>query len=532
MCPQNGYLCSKILRHMSALRYPIGMQSFGKIRQGGFVYVDKTRHVYELAHGGSCYFLSRPRRFGKSLLLSTLKAYFLGQRELFEGLAIADMEEEWERHPVFHLDLANHNFKQAGELGLAIEAFLAKAEVAYGKDEHEATFGDRFRGVLQRANARSGGKGCVVLVDEYDKPILDLLGHPLEEVHRDILKGLYSTFKSADDSLRFVMLAGVSRFGKLSVFSGLNNLKDISLLPQYADICGISEQELQTVFAPSIRELAAANAITYEQACAQLRGKYDGYHFAVGSVGVYNPFSLLNAFCDHVLGDYWFETATPSSLIQLLKRTHCDLGRLAHEEQQAGTLSSMDLYEENPVPMLYQSGYLTIKGYDSRFGRYRLGFPNEEVEHGFIRQLLPAFLPQRRNAPFDLPQFVHDVETGNPEQFMQRLQAFFANVDHKVVGDMELYFQNALFLVFTLLGFYTQVERHTSHGSIDILLLTPGHIYIIECKLDKTAEVALRQINERGYAAPFAADSRPLHKIGVNFSSQTRGIDDYIIEDN
>ena len=510
--------------------YPIGIQTFGEIRRGGYVYVDKTRHVYGLTHTGKYYFLSRPRRFGKSLLISTLDAYFSGRRELFEGLAIAALEQEWTVYPVLHLDLNQSDYRREDSLEEVLNNTLCHWENRYGTKPSETTPALRFQGVVQRACEQTGHQ-VVVLVDEYDKPLLStMLDVPLQAHYRAQLKAFYGVLKSQDPYIRFALLTGVTKFSKVSIFSDLNNLKDISLLPQYADLCGITEEEIHHYFEPQLHRLAQVQGMTYEEALDMLRQMYDGYHFGPNAVGVYNPFSLLNALQDSDYGSYWFETGTPTFLVDLLQQTDYDLERLTHEEVIATALGDVSNFRTNPIPMFYQSGYLTIHDYDEEFNSYTLGFPNREVERAFIHFLLPRYLPAlETQGATNLNGFVRDVCRGDPEMFMQRLQAFYAGADYQIIGDREKYFHNTLFLLFHLLGFYTQVERHTSRGSIDLVVQTKDYIYLIECKLDKSAREALQQIEDKQYAAPFATDPRRLFKIGLNFSSETRCISEYAI---
>lgn len=512
------------------MKYPIGIQDFVKLRQGGFAYVDKTKFVYKLADEGSYYFLSRPRRFGKSLFLSTLEAYFLGRKELFEGLAIYDMEKEWKSHPIFYIDLNTANFRDENSLYEVLNSHVSVWEEKYGAREYETTLALRFKGVIARA-AEKEGCGVVILIDEYDKPILQTLrNQELQEKHRSLLKSFYSVLKTQDRYIRFAFITGVTKFGKVSVFSDLNNLMDISMDQRYISICGMTQNELLYNFREGIEQLGEAYGDTEEETLNKLKIRYDGYHFEENTVGIYNPFSVLNTLAKLRYKDYWFETGTPTFLVDLLKMHNYRLLDITREKVSGDVINSIDSMSTNPIPVIYQSGYLTIKGYDERFKKYRLGFPNKEVEEGFLNFLLPLYTSAGNNSPFMVDEFVQDVESGNPERFMQRMKAFFADTSYQVVGNAELYFQNAMYLVFKIMGFYTQVERPTSDGRIDAVIQTPDYIYIIECKLDRTAEEALRQINDSNYAAPFAMDKRRIYKIGVNFSSQTRGVEQWVIE--
>ena len=512
------------------MKYPIGIQDFEKLRTNGYSYVDKSRFVYKLATEGEYYFLSRPRRFGKSLFLSTLEAYFQGKKELFEGLAIYDLETDWKKYPIFHIDLNTANFREKDSLYTVLNDYLTTWECKYGTRESEATLALRFKGVIARA-AEKEGCGVVILIDEYDKPILQTLRDPeLQAEHRAQLKAFYSVLKTQDRYIKFAFLTGVTKFGKVSVFSDLNNLTDISMDHRYISICGMTEEELLTNFKEGISELAEANGDTEEATIAKLKARYDGYHFEENTVGIYNPFSILNTLSRLRYKNYWFETGTPTFLVDLLKMHNYRLPDMTKERVSDDVINSVDSLSTNPIPVIYQSGYLTIKGYDERFKKYLLGFPNREVEEGFLNFLLPLYTSAGNNSPFLVDEFVQDVESGNPERFMQRMKAFFADTSYQVVGNAELYFQNAMYLVFKIMGFYTQVERPTSDGRIDAIIQTPNYIYVIECKLDRTADEAIKQIENNGYAEPFLMDKRKLYKIGVSFSSETRGVAEYKIK--
>lgn len=512
------------------MKYPIGIQDFEKLRTNGYSYVDKSRFVYKLATEGEYYFLSRPRRFGKSLFLSTLEAYFQGKKELFEGLAIYDLETEWKKYPIFHIDLNTANFREKDSLYTVLNDYLTTWESKYGTRESEATLALRFKGVIARA-AEKEGCGVVILIDEYDKPILQTLRDPeLQAEHRAQLKAFYSVLKTQDRYIKFAFLTGVTKFGKVSVFSDLNNLMDISMDHRYISICGMTEKELLTNFKEGINELAEANGDTEEATIAKLKARYDGYHFEENTIGIYNPFSVLNTLSRLRYKDYWFETGTPTFLVDLLKMHNYRLPDMTKERVSDDVINSVDSLSTNPIPVIYQSGYLTIKGYNERFKKYLLGFPNKEVEEGFLNFLLPLYTSAGNNSPFLVDEFVQDVESGNPERFMQRMKAFFADTSYQVVGNAELYFQNAMYLVFKIMGFYTQVERPTSDGRIDAIIQTPNYIYVIECKLDRTADEAIKQIENNGYAEPFLMDKRKLYKIGVSFSSETRGVAEYKIK--
>lgn len=513
-------------------KYPVGIQNFEDLRKEGYCYVDKTELMYQLVQSGKYYFLSRPRRFGKSLLLSTIQAYFEGKKELFRGLAIEQLEQEWNIYPILHLDLNAQKYDTPESLYSMLNDALCNWESQYETRSSETTHSLRFQGVIQRA-AEKYGQQVVVLIDEYDKPMLQAIGNEaLQTEYRNTLKAFYGVLKSCDKYLRFAMLTGVTKFSKVSVFSDLNNLMDISLSSRFASICGITEQELHQYFKEDIRLLGESQGMSPEDTAQELKQWYDGYHFSDRSEDIYNPFSLLNTFAQRQFGSYWFETGTPTFLVELLKHYHYDLNRLTQEMAMADSLNGMDSMEENPVPILYQSGYLTIKDFDREFRYYTLGFPNKEVEEGFTKFLLPHYAHlSSGNSAFELSRFVQEVRGGQTDAFMKRLQSFFADCPYELARDLERHYQNVLFIVFKLLGFYTQTEYHTSEGRIDLVVQTTDYIYLMEFKLEGTAEEALRQINEKHYALPFASDPRKLFKIGVNFSNAIRGIEKWLIEE-
>ena len=402
---------------MSNKIYPIGIQNFEKIRKDGYFYIDKTAWVYQLAKTGSYYFLNRPRRFGKSLLISTLEAYFQGKKELFKGLAIEKLEKDWTEHPILHLDLNIERYDTPESLGNILEKNLSEWEKLYGADVSERTYSLRFAGIIKRACEQTGQR-VVILVDEYDKPMLQAIGNgELQKEYRNTLKPFYGVLKTMDGYIQFAMLTGVTKFGKVSVFSDLNNLIDISMDARYVALCGITGKEIQDNFEEDLHELAEAQKMTYEEAKAELKACYDGYHFVEDSEGIYNPFSLLNTFFKMKFGSYWFETGTPTYLVELLRRYHYDLERMANEETNSDVLNSI-YGDEQPIPVIFQSGYLTIKGYDKRFDLYRLGFPNKEVEEGFIKFLMPFYTRFNKiEVPFEIQQFTVKSKWGNRMPF-------------------------------------------------------------------------------------------------------------------
>ncbi len=511
-------------------KLPSGIQDFEGLINDGYRYVDKTEHIYNLTNNGKYFFLSRPRRFGKSLFLSTLKAFFLGKRELFEGLAITRHEDiTWEKHPVLYVDLNVENYKKLDVLTSRLNLVLCNWEKIYGKDENEVSLGARFEGVIRRACEQTGLK-AVILVDEYDKPLLEAIGNTeLQVAFRDTLRGFYSALKSMDAYIEFAMMTGVTKFGKLNVFSGLNNLTDISMDGRFADICGITEKEILDNFEDKIKAMAEANDMSYDECVEQLRETYDGYLFHPKGIKVYNPYSLLNALASNEFGKYWFDSGTPTFLVKLLQNCDYRLEKLSKEVVTADIISAIDT--DNPIPVIYQSGYLTIKDYDKRFKKYTLGFPNHEVEEGFMNALIPSYLQKKHsNNTFDISQFVLDVEAGETDQFIDRLRSLFADTPYELVKDLENHYQNILWLLFKLMGFYTHAEYHTSRGRIDLLVKTPLYIYVMEFKLDGTAEEAMAQINSKEYSLPFTVENQTVVKIGMNFSKETRNIEKWVIE--
>ncbi len=506
--------------------YPIGIQNFEDIRRNGYVYVDKTALVHKLATTGKYYFLSRPRRFGKSLLLSTMDAYFQGKKDLFDGLAIASLEKDWTEYPVLHFDLGGANYSDSESLKDKLQKQLDAMESRFGIVNQYKTNPIRFDNIIERA-CNQTGRQVVILIDEYDKPIIDNLTRPeLQGKFRDELQGFYSVMKAKDEYIRFGFLTGVTKIGKMSVFSGLNNLKDISMDSRYVDICGVSETDLSTYFQESVNGLAEANGLSKEECRQKLALMYDGYHFCEDSVGVYNPFSLLNTFDGLRFKEYWFETGTPSFLIKIMRETSYDVTRLSDQEADSALLTDINSAFLNPVPLLYQSGYLTIKDYEPDLRIYHLGFPNLEVRHGFLNFLMPYYTQTNADSPTVLiARMTRDIRSGNPESLMERLDALFARTSYQIQGDCEKDFQYAMYIIFELMGEYVEVERTTSNGRIDVLIQAKEYIYIIEIKINSTAEEALAQIEEKGYARPFADDGRKIFKIGVNFSTADRRID-------
>ncbi|MGM9785674.1 MAG: AAA family ATPase, partial [Candidatus Cryptobacteroides sp.] len=439
-------------------------------------------------------------------------------------------EKDWVEYPVLHLDLNTEKYDSLEVLMNKLSASIDSWEGKYGRNESEKSLPMRFEGIIRRAKEKTG-RNVVILVDEYDKPMLQAIGNEeLQKAYRDTLKSFYGALKSMDACIRFALLTGVTKFGKVSVFSDLNNLNDISMDHRYYDLCGISEEELHRYFNAEIQGLAQANNQTFEQACEQLRVDYDGYHFTYDTPGMYNPFSILSTLSKQRYGSYWFETGTPTFLVELLQKADYNLEGMAHVEADSDMLGSI-FNDDNPIPVIYQSGYLTIKDYDSRFGIYKLGFPNREVEDGFMKYLLRYYTANKNtNSAFEISKFVKDIESGNAEGFMQRLQSFFAGAKFdQIAKDTENWFQNVVFIVTTLCGLYIEAEHQTSNGRIDLVLKTDKFIYVMELKYDGTAEEALQQIDDKGYTLPWQSDGRTVIKVGANFSSSLRRLDGWIV---
>lgn len=510
---------------------PLGIQNFGKLREGNYLYVDKTALMYRIVTSGSYYFLSRPRRFGKSLLLSTMHAYFDGKKELFEGLAVSKLEKEWKKYPVLHLDLNTGKYDTPEALDFKLDMALMEWESTYQTEYVGKTLSGRFESIIKRACEKTGER-VVILVDEYDKPMLQAIGDDeLQSYYRNTLKAFYGALKSMDGYIKLGFLTGVTKFGKVSVFSDLNNLTDISMDNRYYDVCGINGQELQRDFAPYIKRLAQRENLSIDDTDAQLQRLYDGYHFTYDTPGMYNPYSLLNTFDKCSFGSYWFETGTPSYLVELLKQHDYNLEKMSDIETTEEALGSIDIISSDPIPVIYQSGYLTIKGYDKEFKIYTLGFPNEEVEAGFLKYLVPFYTKYTKSeSPFQIQQFVKEVRVGDIDGFLLRLQSFFSDTPYELIKDLENHYQNVLFIINKLMGFYVKAEYHTSRGRIDMVLQTPKYIYVMEFKLDGTAEEALLQINSKNYSLPFEADDRKVIKIGLNFDNEARNIEKWVVE--
>ena len=530
-------------------KLPLGVQSFEKLRRDGYLYIDKTSFLWRLVQVSSPYFLSRPRRFGKSLFLSTLAAYFRGQKELFKDLYLEKAEEEqasqegreaWQEYPVLYLDFNTENYNAENSMHTILHTHLVQWEKQYGADASEQTFSSRFKGIIQRAYQQTG-KQVVILVDEYDKPLLQTMGvnEALNEKYRNELKAFYSVIKTCDEYIRFAFLTGVTKFSKISIFSDLNNLRDISMEKQYAGLCGITQTELETNFQPDIQALADEQDLTYQEALAALKQWYDGYLFHPAGEGMYNPFSLLSAFVKKEIKSYWFSTGTPTFLVNFLKEAHYyipDLdGKVELDEEGLQTYRAV---AQDALPILFQAGYLTIKKYISDLRLYQLGFPNNEVRYGFLHNLLPAY----SDVPFGqtgvwVGRFVQDIRNGKVDEFMERMQVIIASIPYdnfpkEKLKLREQNYQTAVYLVFALMGQFVQTEVHCATGRADAVVSTADAVYIFEFKLsgNGSAEDALNQIKKNNYAERYKADSKKIVLIGSSFDEDARTIKDWQTE--
>ena len=520
---------------------PIGIQDFEYLRKNNYIYIDKTNFIYKLTRMGKPYFLSRPRRFGKSLFLSTLEAYFLGKKELFKGLAIekyeAENPEPWTEYPVLKFSLASGEFTKEEGLRVRLEASLFDFETKYKINKYSDELPVRFAYDLQYAFQKTG-RGVVVLVDEYDNPLLKNINinKEQEEANRALYKGFFAVLKDCDAYLRFVFFTGVTKFSKVSIFSDLNQLKDISLDRNYDAICGITQEELEQNFVPEIEAMAAENDFTKEECLAELKRMYDGYHFCMNCPDIYNPFSLLNAFSENDFGSYWFASGTPTFLINKLKDINFD-------PRKFDTLIKIDEAEISnyrpdnldPIPLFYQSGYLTIKESNKKQRSYKLGFPNDEVKYGFLKSLAPSYLKiEDKPAPFNITLLDDAVEEGNTDAIRDWFKALFALLPYPTSGDLDIVteqsFQNVIYISLIVLGKYCRTEVHSAKGRADCIVETDDYVYIFEFKRDGSAKDALAQIDEQGYATPYSADKRKLFKIGVNFSSSEKNITEWEVK--
>ena len=521
---------------MTTKRYPLGIQTFSEIKKGNYLYADKTAYVYKLAHYAKYHFLSRPRRFGKSLFVTTLQAYFEGRKELFEGLQIMQLEQEWISYPVIHIDLSMGKYFRIKNLHAVLDTVLQGYEKQYGllvAEDMADVYSVRVKNLIDAAYSQTG-KQVVVLIDEYDAPMHDVMGNELLQKNiREVVRDFMSPLKLQEAKLRFVFITGISKFSQLSIFSELNNLKILTMKDDYANVCGITEAELIQYFGDGIKDMAQSYGMTQEETVEELRRQYDGYHFTAKSEGVYNPYSIINALDDKQFNSYWFSSATPTFLIELLQQKAMDMLQL---EDIWASESRFDVPTEkltDPIPMLYQSGYLTIKSYDARRRMYRLGFPNEEVRRGFSDSLYQYYAPSDAGERDQLAVAYADTmmaTTESMEAFMPHLKAFYNKFPYTLVNNNERHYQAVLYTILTMLGADVVPEYVTSNGRIDLLLRTQKSIYVFELKYGKTTDAAMQQMVSKRYAQAFADDPREKYLVAINFSAQDRTIDDWDIK--
>ena len=514
-------------------KYPVGIQTFEKIREGKYLYVDKTKYIVDFLKKGMNYvFLSRPRRFGKSLFASTLQAYYEGKKELFDGLALGDYEKEWVKHPVLHFDMSGAKYFDAEQLKSYLNLLLLPYEKVYGKGDGETQPNERLIGIVKRAYEQTGEK-VVIIIDEYDAPLLDVV-HEKDNLKalRQIMQNFYSPIKLLDPCLEFTFITGITKFSQLSIFSELNNLDNISMFGQYSAICGISKTELTTVMKPDVEGLARGLHQTYEDTLAELTEYYDGYHFSKNSEDIFNPFSLVKALNGQDIASYWFGSGTPSYLIKSLQKYHVSVMDI---ENKGAGVDDFDVSPEQMVsalPLLYQSGYLTIKKYNPILRTYKLGYPNKEVRIGMLKSLAPNYLsPISIDNNSFIIEFMEQLYEDNMDGALQKMKAYLASISNRLSNKNERDFQTVFYLIFNLMGAYIQVEEDSAIGRADAVLHMPTTTYVIELKYDKTAEEALRQIDEKGYLIPYSAENKRLVKVGINFDSNQRTISDWIIEE-
>lgn len=515
-----------------ARRYPIGIQTFSEIRERNYLYIDKTQYLVDFIDKGYKYvFLSRPRRFGKSLFASMIHAYYEGRKDLFEGLAMGEYEKDWVKHPVLHFDMSAAKHMDKDMLERYLADMLTDQEAVFGYKSEKQDPNIRLKDLVVTANRLTGRK-VALIIDEYDAPLLDVVHEELNLVAlRRAMQNFYSPIKSLDPYLEFVFLTGITKFAQLSIFSELNNLFNISMYDKYSAICGISSEELHTQMLPDVERLAEHLHLSVDETFERLKRKYDGYHFSKNSEDVYNPFSLIKALASGDIGDYWFDSGTPTYIIKLLQKYNVGLRDLTG--QDAG-VSDFDVSPENmttALPLLYQSGYLTIKHYEPMIDLYTLGYPNEEVRTGMVRSLAANYLTpaEGTNSSFVI-KFVKAVIADDMEQALTLMRAYLAGVSYRLSNKTERDVQTIFYLVFSLIGSFIKVEEESAHGRADVVITLPSVVYVMELKFDGSADAALRQIDEKGYLIPYTADGKRLVKVGVNYSSEERTITEWRIE--
>ena len=515
-----------------ARKYPIGIQTFSEIRERNYLYIDKTQYLVDFIDKGYKYvFLSRPRRFGKSLFASMIHAYYEGRKDLFEGLAMGEYEKDWVKHPVLHFDMSAAKHMDKDMLERYLADMLTDQEAVFGYKSEKQDPNIRLKDLVVTANRLTGRK-VALIIDEYDAPLLDVVHEELNLVAlRRAMQNFYSPIKSLDPYLEFVFLTGITKFAQLSIFSELNNLFNISMYDKYSAICGISSEELHTQMLPDVERLAEHLHLSVDETFERLKRKYDGYHFSKNSEDVYNPFSLIKALASGDIGDYWFDSGTPTYIIKLLQKYNVGLRDLTG--QDAG-VSDFDVSPENmttALPLLYQSGYLTIKHYEPMIDLYTLGYPNEEVRTGMVRSLAANYLTpaEGTNSSFVI-KFVKAVIADDMEQALTLMRAYLAGVSYRLSNKTERDVQTIFYLVFSLIGSFIKVEEESAHGRADVVITLPSVVYVMELKFDGSADAALRQIDEKGYLIPYTADGKRLVKVGVNYSSEERTITEWRIE--
>ena len=513
--------------------YPIGIQTFSDLREENYLYIDKTEHVYRMTHSAGKYmFLSRPRRFGKSLLVSTLHAYFEGRKDLFQGLAIERLEKEWTRYPVLHFDMSTAKNMNREQLESELNVKLYKYEQVYGKVAEEKESNQRLQGLIERAYQKTGQK-VVVLIDEYDAPFLDVM-HEDENlpVLRNVMRNFYSPLKACGPYLRYVFLTGITKFSQLSIFSELNNIKNISMLTDYADICGITEEEMRSQMDVDLEAFAAKLHTDKEGLLFQLKANYDGYHFTWPSPDIYNPYSLFNAFNDGKIDSYWFGSGTPTYLIEMLRKFRMDVLQLGGTEKaQREDFDAPTERLTSAIPLLYQSGYFTIKKGNERLGIYTLGIPNREVRLGLMRSLIPYYLtPDTKSVSSTLIDMAECLTDDDMEGTLQAMQTFLSTIPYADNTHYEGHYQQVLYILFSLLGYYTDIEVRTPRGRVDVVMRTDHTLYIIELKLDKDADTALGQIDLKQYPERFALCGLPMVKVGISFDKEKKTIGEWKME--
>ena len=518
---------------MEALQrlYPIGIQTFSEIREKNYLYIDKTEYVYRMTHFAKYVFLSRPRRFGKSLLASTLHSYFSGRKDLFQGLAMERLEKEWIEYPVLHFDMSTAKHVDKEQLLQELNLKLSEHESVYGKGEEEINPNQRLMGLIKRAYEQTG-RQVVVLIDEYDAPLLDVV-HEKENlgVLRNIMRNFYSPLKACDPYLKYVFLTGITKFSQLSIFSELNNIKNISMDEPYAAICGITEDEMLTQMKEDMERLAAKLNIPSEEVLLKLKENYDGYHFTYPSPDIYNPFSLLNAFADGKFGSYWFGSGTPTYLIKMLEKFGVEPSEIGNNHAEVSAFDAPTETMTDIIPLLYQSGYITIKDYDESIDLYTLDIPNKEVRLGLMKSLLPNYVASKTRETTTMVAYLsRDIRNDDMDSALRRLQTFLSTIPYCDNTRYEGHYQQMFYIIFSLLGSFVDVEVRTPRGRVDVVLRTKTTLYVMELKLDKTAGEAMEQINLKNYPERFALCGLPVVKVAINFDSERGTIGDWMIE--